>query len=66
MIQLLAIIGGGVPALVVVPVDDDDFLVLGVTGDDVARSADLSVASLRGRRRIIDHHIVHEPGIQNR
>lgn len=63
MIQLFAIIGSGMPTLVV-PVNDDDFLVLGVTGDDVAGSADLSVASLRGRRRIIDHHIVHESDIQ--
>jgi len=61
MIQLL--IGGGVPALIVVPMDNNDFLVFGVAGDDVAGSADLSIASLRGSRRVIDHHIMYQPKI---
>lgn len=64
MIQLFAVIGGGVSALIVVPVYDDYFFVFGVAGDDVAGSADLSVASLRGCRRVIDHHIMHEPDFQ--
>jgi len=61
MIQLLTVIRSGVPALVVVTMDDDDFFVLGIAGDDVARSANLSIASLRGCRRVIDHHIMYEP-----
>lgn len=64
MVQLLAVIGGGVPALIVMSVDDDDFLILGVAGNDVAGSANFSIASLRGRWRVIDHHIVYESGIQ--
>lgn len=64
MVQLLDVIGGGVPALIVVSVDDDDFLVLGVAGNDIAGSADFSIASLRGRWRVIDHYIVYEPGIR--
>lgn len=64
MIQLLVIIGGGMTALVVMPMDDDDFFVLGVAGDNIAGSADFSVASLRGSWRIIDHHIMYKPGIE--
>lgn len=64
MVELLAVIRSGVTALVAVSMDDDHFLVLGVTGHAVAGSADLPVAPLRRRWRVIDHHIVNEPNIQ--
>lgn len=65
MIQFFAVIGGGVSALVVVSMNDNNLLVFGVADDGLASSADLSIASLRGRRRIVDCHIVHEPVTQS-
>jgi len=64
VIQLLAVVGGGVSTLVVVPMYDDDLLILGVTGRSITRSTDFPVASLRGRRRIVDHYIVHESAMR--
>lgn len=65
MIQFLAVIGGGVTALIVVPVDDNDFLVLRIAGNAIAGfHKDFSVASLWGCWRIIDHHIMYESDIQ--
>lgn len=64
VIQLFAVIRSGVATLIVMSMDDDHLLILGVAGHAVAGSADIPVAPLRGRWRIIDHHIVHEPNIQ--
>lgn len=55
-LAVLAVVGRAVAA-VVVPVQHDDLLVLGVAG---RRPDDLAVATLRRRRRVVEHDIVHE------
>ena len=50
VIEIFAIVPGSMSALVVVPMNDHHFLVLGIAGDSVARSLDLRVAILRRGR----------------
>jgi len=64
MIQFLTVVGRGVSTLIVVPMYDDNLLILGVTGHSITRSANFPVAPLRGRRRIVDHYIVHESAMR--
>lgn len=64
MVQLLAVIRSGMSALIIVPMNNDNFLIFRVAGSDVTGSADFFIASLRRCWRIIDHHIMYEPDSQ--
>lgn len=61
LIEIFAIIGGSVTAVIVVPMSDNRILVFGVPVDSCAGSSDLGIARLRRVWRIVDHDIVNEP-----
>lgn len=65
VIEIFAIVTGSVSALILVPMNDHHFLVLGIACDSIARSLDLWVAILRRGRWIVYHHIVNEPVFSN-
>lgn len=66
MIEILAIVPGGMAALVIVSMNHHHILVLGVASDFVARSTDIRVATLRRCRRIVYRDIVNEPVYPNK